>query len=164
MGTDYSAYGSATPPSPEATGAMMTIFGGLFIFFVVFLVIFYVYMAICLMKIAKKTNTPNGWMAWIPIANVVLMLQIAKKPVWWTALLLLFFIPLINVIAGIVWLILSIIIWMAICKRLGKPEWIGVLMIVPIANLVVPGYLAFSNGVASAQSVESTPPPMAPAA
>ena len=43
----------------------------------------YVFSAICLMKIAEKTGTPNGWWAWVPILNVLLMISIAGKPMWW---------------------------------------------------------------------------------
>ena len=97
----------------------------------------YVFSALCLMMIAKKTNTPNGWMAWIPIANVVLMLQIAGKPIWWIVLLL---IPLVN-------LVIAILVWMGIAEARGKPGWMGVLVVlIPVVNLVLMGYLAFSNG------------------
>jgi hypothetical protein len=98
------------------------------------------------MKMAKKTGTDNAWFAWIPILNVVLMLTIAKKPIWW---LILFFIPLANLVIGI-------IVWMEVAKALGKPEWLGILMIVPVANFIVPGYLAFSNS--------NVAPPTQPAA
>ena len=40
----------------------------------------YVYISYSLYAIAKKTNTPNAWLAWIPVANLFLMLMIAKKP------------------------------------------------------------------------------------
>jgi len=96
---------------------------------------FYIYFALCLQIIANKTNTPNGWMAWIPIANVFLMIQIAQKPLWWFVLLL---IPLVNIV-------MTIIIWMAIAEKRNKPNWWGILIIVPIINLIVPGYLAFSG-------------------
>ena len=118
-----------------ATGAIAAIMGGILLFMMLFGLVFYVYIAYCLMKIAKKTGTPNAWFAWIPILNVILMVQIANKPIWW---LLLFFIPFINII-------FTILVWMGIAKRLGKPEWWGVLIIVPLINLVVPGYLAFSD-------------------
>lgn len=121
---------------PEAAAGMMAFFAGFFIFMMLFFVVIYVYYALCLMKIANKTNTENAWFAWIPILNMILMLQVAKKPIWW---IILCFIPLVNVI-------IMIIIWMEISKALGKPEWLGILMIVPIANLIIPGYLAFSNG------------------
>ena len=92
-------------------------------------------MAVCLMKIAKKTNTENAWFAWIPILNIILMIQCTKKPLWW---IILFFIPFVNIVA-------SIMVWMAIAKNLGKPEWLGILMLIPIANFVIPAYLAFSD-------------------
>ncbi len=107
---------------------------------VVMLLIFagcYAYFAVCLMSIAKKTNTPNGWMAWIPIANVILMLQIAGKPIWWIILML---IPLVGVI-------IAILVWMGIAEARGKPGWMGALIVlIPIVNLILLGYLAFSNG------------------
>lgn len=101
----------------------------------VLMIIFYAYFAICLQFLAKKTNTLNGWFAWIPIANIFLMLNIAQKPLWW---IILFLIPLVNIVIGI-------IIWMAISKRVGKPAWYGILLIVPIVGIFIPAYLAFSK-------------------
>lgn len=126
---DYTA--SAQMPSE----GMMLALLGIGIAWLVFVLAVYIYFAVCLMKIAKKTNTPNGWMAWIPVVNLILMIQIAKKPLWW---IILFFIPLVNIV-------FSILVWMAICDVLGKPNWLGILMIVPVANVIVPGYLAFSK-------------------
>jgi uncharacterized protein DUF5684 len=95
----------------------------------------YVYMALALMTIAKKTNTENGWLAWIPIANVILMLNIAKKPLWW---IVLFIVPLVNIV-------IAIIVWMAIAEARKKPNWWGILMIVPVVGIIVPGYLAWAD-------------------
>jgi hypothetical protein len=105
------------------------------IIYFIIMAIGYIYLAICLMKIAKKTNTENGWFAWIPILNVFLMLMIAKKPLWWFILML---IPFVNIIIGI-------IVWMAIAEARGKPNWIGILMIFPLLNVIILGYLAFSK-------------------
>ena len=107
-------------------------------FMLVFVIIglgFYVYLALALQTIAKKTNTVNPWMAWIPIVNIVLMLNIAQKPIWW---IILCFIPFVNIV-------IFIIVWMAIAKARNKPEWWGILMIVPFVNIIVPGYLAWAN-------------------
>jgi len=95
----------------------------------------YIYIALALQTIATKTSTPNAWLAWIPIANVFLMLGIARKPLWW---FVLFLIPLVNIV-------MAIIVWMGIAEARQKPNWWGILMIVPIANLVVPGYLAWAD-------------------
>ncbi len=104
---------------------------------VMFLVIavFYVYFSLALQTIAKKTNAENAWLAWIPIVNIILMLNIAKKPLWWIILCL---IPLVSIV-------IFIIVWMAIAEARGKPGWWGILLIVPVVGLIVPGYLAWSD-------------------
>lgn len=113
----------------------MTALGPLIFVFFVFCVAMYVYFALALQTIATKTNTPNGWLAWIPIANLILMLNIGKKPIWWIILML---IPLVNIVV-------AIIVWMAVAEARGKPSWWGILMIVPVVGLIVPGYLAWSD-------------------
>jgi hypothetical protein len=108
------------------------------VFFLIMLVVcvgIYAYFGYCFMTIAKKTNTENAWLAWVPIANIYLMVMIARKPVWWVVL---FFIPVVSIVAAIV-------VMMGIAEACGKPGWIGILMIVPGVNLAVPGYLAFSK-------------------
>jgi hypothetical protein len=149
---DYN-YSNNYPVSPDQLtegvqkGAALFIFGMVAVWLIVVLAI-YIYLAICLMKIAKKTNTPNGWFAWIPILNIVLMIQIARKPMWW---IIMFFIPLVNII-------FSIMIWMGVAEALKKPSWLGILMIVPIANVIIPGYLAFSKDE-TAQTAINPPTP-----
>jgi len=119
---------------PEAAG-LLAAFAGVMLF--VWLAI-YAYMGLCLHLIAKKTNTSPAWLAWIPIANLILLLMISEKPMWW---IVLAFIPIIN----IVWVVLWILVWMAIAEKRGKPAITGVLMIVPILNIFILGYLAFSK-------------------
>ncbi|MFA5961433.1 MAG: DUF5684 domain-containing protein [Parcubacteria group bacterium] len=115
--------------------SILPIVGGLFIFLFIFFSLCYVYMSICLLKIARKTNTGNAWFAWIPILDMLLALEIAKKPTWW---IIWFFIPVAN-------LVTYVLVWMGISKILRKPEWLGILMIISPLNLIVPGYLAFSR-------------------
>jgi hypothetical protein len=119
---------------PASTGAAAAI-GILFAVIALLSLAFYIYAAVCLQVIAKKTNTANGWLAWIPIANVVLMLNIAQKPVWWLLLLL---IPVLNIV-------IAVIVWMQIAKARAKAEWWGVMVVVPVMNFIAPGYLAFST-------------------
>ena len=96
----------------------------------------YVFLSLALMSIANKTGTENAWFAWIPVLNIILMLQIAKKPVWWIILLL---IPLVNII-------IAFIIWMAIAEARNKPAWWGiVIMLVPVVNLILIGMLAWTE-------------------
>jgi len=126
---------SALAQEGEGGAAGLAALGAfMFVFFLIALA-FYVYMALALMTIAKKTNTENAWLAWIPILNIFLMLNIAKKPLWWFILCL---IPLVNIV-------IAIIVWMGIAEARGKPSWWGILMIVPFVNFIVPGYLAWSD-------------------
>lgn len=95
----------------------------------------YLFFSFCLFKIAKKCCVDNAWLAWVPIVQIVPMLQSGGKPIWW---IILFFIPLVNIVMGV-------LVWMGISERRGKPSWIGILVIVPIIGLFVPIYLAFSE-------------------
>lgn len=119
----------------QAAAAGMALLGGMMFVFLLIFGVFYVYMSLALQTIAKKTNTENPWLAWIPIVNIILMLNIAKKPLWW---MILFFVPLVSIV-------ILILVWMEIAKARNKPEWWGILLIVPFVNLIVPGYLAWSD-------------------
>jgi hypothetical protein len=126
----------AIPASAQQDARIPTaILGGFMFIFLIFCLVMYVYVALALQTIAQKTDTENAWLAWIPIANIVLMLNIAKKPIWW---IILFFIPLVS-------LVMAIIVWMAIAEERGKPNWWGILLIIPGVGLIVPGYLAWSD-------------------
>lgn len=140
------------PIGEEIPAFVLPLLGGLLLFFLIIFILFYIFSAICLQKIAKKTQTENAWFAWVPILNLLLMLNIAKKPTWW---IILFFIPLANIV-------FTILVWMEISKKLGKPEWLGFLIIIPLANLIVPAYLAFSKDAALTGQTTSEPPTQTP--
>ncbi len=65
-------------------------------------------------KVFVKAGHP-GWAAIVPIYNVVILMQIAGKPVWWVVL---FFIPMVNAIA-------AILVSIAIAERFGKGTGFG---------------------------------------
>jgi hypothetical protein len=120
---------SSDSPVPAALA------GTMLMFVVVICLAGYVYMALALQTIATKTSTENAWLAWIPIANIFLMLNVAKKPLWW---FVLFLVPIVNIV-------IAIMVWMAVAEARHKPNWWGILTIVPVVNIVVPGYLAWSD-------------------
>jgi hypothetical protein len=109
--------------------------GGTAVFFLLVGLAAYVYTALAVKTIAEKTNTENPWLAWIPIANLILLLNIARKPIWWIVLCL---VPLVNII-------IFVMVWMAVAEARSKPSWVGVLMIVPFVGAIVPGYLAWAD-------------------
>ena len=65
-------------------------------------------------KVFVKAGQP-GWAAIIPIYNVVVLLQIAKKPIWWIILL---FVPCVSII-------FMIIVMIAIAEQFGKGAGFG---------------------------------------
>ena len=108
-----------------------------FLFLVGFLL--YVYFAVTLMIIARKTKTPGAGLAWIPILNLYLMCKIGRTSAWW---MLLCFVPLLNLFA-------LAMLWMSIAETSGKPAWTGALAIIPFVGLVIPAYLTIGAGSVS---------------
>jgi Family of unknown function (DUF5684) len=66
-------------------------------------------------KVFVKAGKP-GWAAIIPIYNVIVLLEIAGKPLWW---IILFFIPLVNII-------MAILVSIAVARKFGKSDGFGV--------------------------------------
>jgi len=66
-------------------------------------------------KTFVKAGKP-GWAAIIPIYNLIVILQIAGKPLWW---IILFLIPLVN-------LIMAILVGIAVAEKFGKGAGFGV--------------------------------------
>jgi hypothetical protein len=126
---------AALAQSNEDAARAFALAGPFILFIFVVGLAFYVYHSLALQTIATKTNAENPWLAWIPIANIILMLNIAKKPLWW---IILFLIPLANIVV-------AVIVWMEIAKARGKPDWWGIMVVVPIMNLIMPGYLAWAD-------------------
>lgn len=142
----------ANPESLSSTdvSTMMTWLLPLIMGLSIVAVILYIYSALTLSAMAKKLNNPKPWLAWIPIANIVLMWQISKTPQW---TIICYFIGLVlsgipflgSILAigasaiGVYWL------WM-ICEKLGKPGWWSIFSIVfyPVW-LVMIGILAWGK-------------------
>lgn len=65
-------------------------------------------------KVFTKAGKP-GWACIIPIYNVIVLLQIAKRPVWW---FLLFLVPVVN-------FIIIIVVSIDVAKAFGKGAGFG---------------------------------------
>ena len=103
-----------------------------FVFIAVFSLFSYVYFSWALMRIAQRLNVANAWLAWIPVANLVLMAKMAKMH-WWPVLLLLtLIIPFINFIGVIVFgVFMTIWVW-KICEARKRPGWWALLALIPL--------------------------------
>jgi hypothetical protein len=109
----------------------------------VVLIAIYVYSSFALMTLAKRLKTENAWIAWIPIVNLYLVTQIAKKE-WWWALIIVF----ANIVPFVGWLISvgsSVYMYFLIAERRKYPGWTGALMVIPFVNLIYLGFLAWGE-------------------
>lgn len=90
----------------DDNGLLGLFFGGMFgmIWLLVLLVVI-----VGMWKVFEKAGHP-GWAAIVPIYNLIVLLQIAGKPLWWIVLL---FIPVANFIA-------AILISIAVAEKFGK--------------------------------------------
>jgi hypothetical protein len=84
-------------------------------------IVFVIELGIAILAIAgcwktfEKAGKP-GWAAIVPIYNVVIMLEIAGKPLWWIVLI---FIPFVN-------FVVIILIMIAFAAKFGKGAGFGV--------------------------------------
>lgn len=113
---------------------MMGMFANTMMQLVIIAVVWFVW-GICLYTIAKKTGTPNEIWAWIPILNILLLLQIADLPMWYVILML---VPCVN-------LFVSIWAWWKVAEKRGKPGPVALVMLVPCIGIFVPFYIAFAD-------------------
>jgi len=65
--------------------------------------------------IFTKAGKP-GWAAIIPIYNIIVLLEVVGRPIWW---IVLFFIPLVSLVMGI-------IVALDLSKSFGKGSGFGV--------------------------------------
>jgi len=95
----------------------------------------YIFFCYCLKRICEKAGRNPGALIWIPIVQIVPLLEVAGMAVW---MIILFFIPIVNLVVGI-------IMWVKICEARGKSPALVILAFIPVVNLAFLPYLAFSE-------------------
>lgn len=94
----------------------------------------HILIAVAVFVIAFKSEHPLCWLAFIPIANLWLMIDMADAPIWLLA------------VAILVWPVAPFVyiwLWMRISENTNKPSWLGLLMIFPFVNVATAMYMAF---------------------
>lgn len=66
-------------------------------------------------KVYVKAGKP-GWAAIVPIYNIIVLLEIVGRPMWW---FLLFLVPIVN-------FIIAIIVYIDLAKSFGKSTGFGI--------------------------------------
>lgn len=101
----------------------------------VFALLFYIISAWLFYRIGKRLGYDRSWLAWIPIGNLYMMVDLSMKETmpWFLIILFTSFIPCINIVG----LVMLVIVWMDIAERCGKERWWGVLLLIPIVNWII---------------------------
>jgi hypothetical protein len=95
-----------------------------------------------LWRIFTRAGKP-GWAVLVPFYNTYVLLQIVGRPGWW---LLLFFVPLVNVVVGIV-------VYYDLVKAFGRG--VGTLLLLLFVPFVGFPMLAFGNNSYKAPATKS---------
>jgi hypothetical protein len=123
----------------ETTGLGMLMAMGAVFF--IFSIVVYLFIGFCLGKVFEKAGKPL-WAGFIPIYNLIIILQIVGRPIWWVAFLLAAIIP---VVGGLVCLAVAIIIGIDLAKSFGKDTLWGVLT--ALFGIVMIPIMAFSKDI-----------------
>ena len=90
-------------------------------------------MIVAMWFIFAKANKP-GWAALIPFYNLLILIEIVKKPWWWVLLLAL--VPIANIV---IWVLINI----ELAKKFGKETGFAIgLIFLPVIFMPI---LAFSD-------------------
>jgi len=126
--------------------AMITAFIAMFI--IVALAV-YIYTAWAWMTIGNKLKYKDSWLAWIPIANIAMILQLGGFHWAWV------FLILVPIVGWIALLVLCIVATWHIYEKRKYPGWLSLIILlsfVPmmvwiagIANLVILGIVAWKD-------------------
>ena len=105
--------------------------------------VFYVYHSLAWYTIAKKLKYNNAWLAWVPIINIVLILQLGGFHWAWI------FLILIPILGWIALFVLGIIATWRIFEKRKYPGWFSLAPIIPqvggILYLIAIGFVAWSK-------------------
>jgi hypothetical protein len=119
------------------------LFAAIWLFVVLFFLGVYVYTALTWMTIARKLKYKRPWLAWIPVANLAMILQLGGFGWGWVFLIL---VPFLGWIALF---ILSIIATWRVFEKRKYPGWFSLAVLVPkvggILYLVALGFVAWKD-------------------
>jgi hypothetical protein len=95
----------------------------------------YLFICYCLKRICQNAGVQPGILIWLPVLQMIPLLRAAQMSPW---LLLLFFVPVVNIVVQIWWTF-------RIVKACGKGVLVAIFLLLPITNLFAFLYLAFSQ-------------------
>jgi len=104
-----------------------------------FSIAMYIYTSLALSKIGEKLNYEKKWFAWVPILNAIMIFELGDQNP------MLLFLALIPGIGALILMVFSIIAIMNISEKRGFDKMLGLLFLVPLANIILIGYIAWKE-------------------
>jgi len=95
-----------------AVGGLAVLFSGVFMLVMIAIIVFTI---ASMWKVFVKAGQP-GWAAIVPIYNMIILLQIIGKPLWWIVLCM---IPLVNIV-------IMILVCIDLAKCFGQSAGFGI--------------------------------------
>lgn len=127
-------------------GGVLFFLAGLVLFFIVLVIAIYVYTSFAFMTIARKVKYSAPGIAWIPLVGPLLITSKTAKMHWWPILLIILFpIPVVNVLAMIVLTVFAIIWLWKTYEKLNRPGWWALFNLIRPVNLVFYGIAAWGK-------------------
>ena len=122
-----------TIPAP-----MAAFFAAFLVIGIIICIAMYIYTSLAWYTIAKKLNHSAPWLAWIPIANIALMLQLGGFHWAWIFLLL---VPIAGIAAvGFLFIMAN---W-RVFEKLKYPGWLA---LSPLLGLIWGGFGTLAYGI-----------------
>ena len=104
--------------------------------------ILYLFYCYCCWQICRKTSNRAGLFVWLPGFQMIPLLRAAGLSPW---LFLALFLPVVNLIIWIVWCF-------RICRVRQKSALLGILLLLPVTNVLAFVYIALSGYGPEAES------------
>jgi hypothetical protein len=108
-------------------GSLLALFGAMLVVAIICIAAIYVYTSLALMTIGKKLAYKKSWLAWIPIANYSMILQMGSFHWAWVFLVL---IPVLG------WIALGALAVISMWRIFEKRKYPGWLALVPVAAVI----------------------------
>ena len=110
-----------------ALGGLGAFFAAFFVFGLILMLAIYVYTSYAWMTILQKTGYHTPWLAWIPIANMVPLLEEGGFNWKWIFLVL---VPFVG------WLAVGVMAIIGVWKIFEKRNYPGWLSLVPLGSMI----------------------------
>ena len=125
---------------------LLALIAGMIVVFTIISIAMYIYMGFAYMAIGRKAKLKTPELSWIPGLGPLILAFQASKMHWWPWLLLIgMFIPFVNFIASLLFMVFAIIWHWKLFEAVKRPGWWAILLLIPIVGLVMVGIAAWSK-------------------